>query len=193
MTRLFIPPAVLLLAAASGCNSFSTNSDGATARGWAPSRFYEPVPTGPVLAMDAPRIDPGPRTETISREHWPLIPITSWPEQPEHQPIYTRSPSFNDSSPRASGRFPNAATALDTVTTEQMNAQVFEGLAAPFYAAADIALFIPRAIRTAPWAIVDNGLEPYERAPGPRIHTAARAGLLPPPAAQPPRGSESAK
>ncbi|MBX3402598.1 MAG: hypothetical protein KF699_04205 [Phycisphaeraceae bacterium] len=193
MKRLFIPAGVLLLSAAPGCNSFSTNSDEAIARGWAPSRFFGSVPTDPVLPMDAPRIDPGPRTETVSREHWPLIPITTWPVYPERQPVFTRSPAFNDSSPRAGGKFPTSASAIDSVTTEQMNAQVFEGLAAPFYAVADMVLFIPRAIRTPPWATVDNSTTTYERTPGPRIHAAARAGLLPPPAAQPPRRSESAQ
>ena len=191
MKRLFFSAGVLLLAGLSGCNSFSTNSDEAIAGGWAPSRFIESVPTDPVSPVDAPRIDPGPRTGTISREHWPLIPITSWPTYPERQPVFTRSPAFNDSSPRAVGKFPTAASAIDRVTTEQMNAQVFEGLAAPFYAVADMVLFIPRAIRTPPWVTVDNSSTTYERAPGPRIHAAARAGLLPPPAARPPRGSES--
>lgn len=193
MKRLTISAGALLLAAASGCNSFSTNSDEAIARGWAPSRFFAPVPTEPALPMDAPRIDPGPRTETVSREHWPIIPIASWPVYPERQPVFTRSPAFNDSSPRAVGKFPTPASALDVVTSEQMNAQVFEALAAPFYAAADIVLFIPRAIRTPPWATVDNNLAPYERAPGPRIHAAARAGLLPPPAAEPLQEPESAQ
>lgn len=167
------------LAAISGCHVYGTNDDVAASRGWAPSHFTGPARLDPVRTGE---IDPGLRTTTLNRDHWPLIPITAWSAQPQHQPIYALRPHENDATARNQGKYPTAATSLDSVTTDGMNAQVHEALVAPFYAAADIVLFIPRAVRNGMCSTVENGLEPYERAPGPRIHTAARAGLLPPPA-----------
>lgn len=169
--------------AISGCHAYRVNDETAVSRGWAPSQFTGPADLDPVHVGE---IEPGPRTTTLSRDHWPLIPVTAWSAQPQHQPLYTLRPHENDATARNQGKFPTAATSLDSVTTDGMNAQVHEGIVAPFYAAADIVLFIPRAIRTGMWKTRDNGLDPYERAPGARIHTAARAGLLPPPPAKEP-------
>jgi len=163
---------------AGGCSKwYTTNTDEAIARAWAPSNFIAPSPE----PTDHSVSDPGPLTPSLDRSEWELTSIVAHSAQPQHQPIYTRTLRDGGGIPRNEGRFPTASTALDSITSESTDAQVGEALVAPFAAAGDIVLFPIRIFRTGMWKTVDNGLEPYEREPGSSWMRAARAGLLPPP------------
>lgn len=165
---------------AGGCSKWYTdNSDEAIARAWAPSNFYLPAPE----PTDHSATDPGPATVSLDRSDWPLTTIVAHSTQPQHQPIYTRNYHDDAGIPRNAGKFPTAGTALDSVTTDSVNAQVGEALLAPLAAAGDIVLFFTaRVWQSGMWKTVDNGLEPYEREPGSAWLRAARADLLAKPA-----------
>ncbi len=172
-------PILLTLSAAAmcagGCSKwYTTNSDAAIARAWAPSEFFPPSPDTPHHS----EIEPGPSTTSLDRSDWAVTSIVARNAQPEHQPIYTRSVFIDDGIPRNQGKYPTASSALDSITTESQNAQVAEALIAPFAAAGDIILFPVRLFRTGMWKTVDNGLEPYERLPGSAFMRNARAGFL---------------
>lgn len=174
---------LLVLAAASlaagGCSKwYTTNSDAALARAWAPSNFIEPAPS----TTDHSKSNPGPLTTSLDRSDWPLTTITAHNAQPQHQPIYTRNLTDDGGIPRNAGKYPNSSTALDSITSESTDAQVGEALLAPLAAAGDICLFPIRIFGTGMWKTVDNGLAPYEREPGSSWQRAARSDLLSKPA-----------
>jgi len=133
------------------------------------------------MSVPPDETDPGPATRSLDRSDWALTVVTAHSAQPEHQPIYTRSLQYDGGIPRRAGKFPNASTALDSITSESTDAQVGEALVAPLAAAGDILMFPIRLFGAGMWKTVDNGLEPYERAPGSSWQQAARAGLLDPP------------
>ncbi len=161
---------------AGGCSKwYTTNSDEAIARAWAPDNFYAAAPE----ATDHSVSDPGPATTSLDRTDWPVTEIIARSTQPQHQPIYTRTVRYDAGIPRNAGKYPTSATALDSVTTASTNAQVGEALVAPFAAAGDIVLFFTaRVWQSGMWKTVDNGLEPYEREPGSSWARAARADLI---------------
>lgn len=114
---------------------------------------------GPVAAKDA-----APSITGIDR-NWTETPVVVPSDLPAHQPRMTWSYLAND-TPRARGQFPTAQSALALGSERHNNEQVKEALVAPFVAAGDVVLAIPRFIashridrptRTSAW--------PYERMP----------------------------
>lgn len=164
--------------AAGGCSKwYTTNTDEAIARAWAPSNFLAPAPA-PIAPADYATSDPGPLTPTLDRTDWETTTIIAHSTQPQHQPIFTRSQRDAGGIPRNAGKFPTASTALDSITTKSTDAQVGEALYAPLAAAGDIVLFPIRIFKTGMWKTVDNGLTPFEREPGSSWQRAAKADLL---------------
>lgn len=114
---------------------------------------------GPVAAKDA-----APSITGIDR-NWSETPVIVPNDLPAHQPRMTWSYLASD-TPRARGQYPTAQSALALGSERHNNEQVKEALVAPFVAAGDVVLAIPRFIashridrptRTSAW--------PYERMP----------------------------
>lgn len=115
--------------------------------------------SGPVAAKDA-----APSVTGVDRD-WAETLVLVPNDLPAHQPRMTWSYLAND-TPRARGQFPTAQSALALGSDRHNNEQVKEALVAPFVAAGDVLLAIPRFIaehrpdrptRTSAW--------PYERMP----------------------------
>jgi hypothetical protein len=154
--RLFVLSALSTLTMWLGQGCARVNNDRLTIGG-------EPVATlGP--AEEAERLAPaaGPSLEHGSRDHWPSESIRVPVDPVEHRPRFTRAqPNYSD-TPRDAGRHPTAGSALELSVGPAI--QAWEAIAAPFHAAADFVLFIPRAIDEPPCAVVHSPATPRERA-----------------------------
>ncbi len=106
---------------------------------------------------DAPSL----KADSLDRDHWSvravLVPINGT----THQPTYATGPSYARATARQRGEFPTIESALDLGTRESQWSEVFEGLAWPFWAGADLALMPARMVMQPPW---DDAMSP----PGPR-------------------------
>lgn len=175
-------PMVLPFAAAAiaGCthsvsdlNDGLSVGDGAVAEGRARGPVYRPPTldpdfgrpqTEPAAGASGP---PAPTTLTIDRGNWEITRIEVPNDRAAHQPIYTRSLLANDEVARNRGTYPTAMSASQHSHRTSSDAQILEAAMAPAAAAADIVLFLPRAIINPPWTTVSGGFEPYRRVPPP--------------------------
>lgn len=132
---------------------------------------------------DAAPEPPPPSLVAIERTNWDIMVVSVPNDRAEHQPIYTRSLYENDAVARNRGLYPTATSVNQVSDKSSQDAQVLEAAEAPFAAAADIILFIPRAVMNPPWETVRNGFEPYRRVPAPRASVSPVLTQPKPPAA----------
>ncbi len=173
---------VAIVALFAGCTtSFSSLNDGLAVGDCAasPDRAAEHGHLAQTLRADfgAPRTAPGaasgsqavppPTTLSIDRGNWAVTRINAPSDLAGHQPIYTRSVLENTEVARNRGSYPTPTSANQISHRTSEDAQLLEAAIAPVAAAADIVLFIPRAIMNPPWETVSTGLEPYRRSPLP--------------------------
>lgn len=129
--------------------------------GW----FAPPSGTQP----DARSVDP----DSLSRAQWSEYPFVHPVSGVEHFPTYRMTPQFASDTRRQRGEYPNADSVLDTTTSRGRWQQALEGLAAPAYMAADMALLPVRAVLLPPWTTVVTPRGPVNRLPEPPTATGA--------------------
>lgn len=113
-----------------------------------------------------PAADAARSVNDLDRSGWNQTTVLVPNDAPEHRPLYTRSILTTQEQYRQQGRFPTAQSALDTPTTATENSQIGEAFITPFAAAADVVLFIPRAVFVArPYQPTRTGSWPYARRP----------------------------
>jgi hypothetical protein len=122
----------------------------------------------PVRSEPESKTPPAPSVVAIDRNNWDVLRVEVPNDRVAHQPIYTNSLYANNDVARNRGLYPTASSANQLKATSSEDAQILEAAEAPFAAAADIILFIPRAFMDAPWDPVRTGFQPYRRAPNPR-------------------------
>jgi hypothetical protein len=107
-----------------------------------------------------------PSVTGIDRSNWSPTLVNVPNDLSAHPPIYTDNVLIPEGTLRSRGRYPTPASSLDTPTSKGNKTQAQEALIAPFAAAADVVLFVPRVIAEAgPMRPTRTGLDPYERAP----------------------------
>lgn len=104
----------------------------------------------------------------LARDNWGIVTVSVPNERPEHQPIYTRNITEDTGPARNRGQYPTVASANELRARNSNEMQLLEAVEAPLAAAADIVLFVPRALFLRPWQTARTGTEPYRRAPNPR-------------------------
>ncbi|MBL8745168.1 MAG: hypothetical protein JNK58_02300 [Phycisphaerae bacterium] len=116
----------------------------------------------PALTLNDDHMSPaGPSLVAGARDHWEAGTIVVPIDGTEHHPHYTSlSPDYSHTR-RSDGVFPSAESAL--ILSSPAGPQVCEAIAAPFHCAADIVMFIPRAVMTPPMRVVISPSEPFER------------------------------
>lgn len=178
---ILLPPAALLAACAGPLNNESGigNAGGRTV--YAPATLaqsallpvnaeFEPVAdtkSAPVYGANGPtNADSAqPSVLAIDRDNWSTIAVIVPNNLPAHQPRYATNYVSNWSA-RARGEYPDDRTALNMGSDEGNRQQVVEAVAAPFVAASDIILYLPRAVmESRPYRPTRTGTWPYERAP----------------------------
>lgn len=87
-----------------------------------------------------------PSLTSLDRESWGLTRVDVPNDFPAHHPRLSRDYIDKSSDPRAQGRYPNERTALGTSTTRHNNEQFVEALVAPFVAAENVIMMVPRAV-----------------------------------------------
>jgi hypothetical protein len=187
LPRFHVIMLVLTLAALGGCAGPLNNEPGIGNAGrtfghsiYTPATLAEGLPPqpGPGLAPTvdqaaAPIYEAGgaatpetfhPSLLGLDRENWTIERVDVPNDFPAHQPRLARDYIIKSSDPRAQGRFPDERTALGTTTTRHANEQVVEALAAPFVAAQNIVMMVPRAVvEMRPWQPTRTGGEGYIR------------------------------
>lgn len=108
-----------------------------------------------------------PTHTRLDRANWEPLQITVPNELAAHQPRYTQNLIENTHLARNRGDFPTALSANEYNHPKSADAQLFEAVAAPVGAAADLVLLLPRAVVTRPWQTTRTGMEPYRRVPNP--------------------------
>ncbi len=134
---------------------------------------HAPKPFGKPLtdAGDAPSL----RAGTLDRGHWAVRAVLVPIDGTTHQPTYATGPAYTSGTARQRGEFPTIESALDLGTRESQWSEVFEGLAWPFWAGADVALMPVRMAMQPPWE--DAVSPPGPRGRGPEgTQTPARLG-----------------
>ena len=117
--------------------------------------------TGIVTVPDAER-----SVLTLDRTNWQDSVVAVPNDLAAHQPRYTNNILRPENTRRAQGQFPTAQSALDTGTSRGNDLQAQEALFAPFAAAADVVLFLPRfAFEARPDRATRTGTTPYQRVP----------------------------
>ncbi len=173
--------APLFLTACIGTQS-DLNDSLAIGQGGTRQAAYEPATLKPTFGRVAPEAGApaspsagdqaatpaAPSLTGIERNNWDITIVSVPNDRAEHQPIYTRSLFENDAVARNRGLYPTALSVNQISDETSQDAQVLEAAEAPFAAAVDIILFIPRAVMNPPWQTVRTGFEPYRRAPAPR-------------------------
>jgi hypothetical protein len=107
-----------------------------------------------------------PSVTSASRENWGRTVVLVPAGGVNHQPTYTRdAPHLTFQTARQRDEFPGPEHALDAPDARSGQRQVLEAIEAPFMAALDLVLFVPRAIVTPPWKTVESPLDAYARAP----------------------------
>lgn len=106
----------------------------------------------------------GPSLTGVDRSHWDELLYIVPQDGAHHHPRFTTlQPRYADAIPRQRGEHPTAHSALDL--SADHGGQFWEALSAPVWGAADVVLFIPRALAVGgPGAIVASPDEVYERA-----------------------------
>lgn len=110
---------------------------------------------------------PLPTHTRLDRANWEPIRVDVPNELAAHQPRYTQNLIENTHIARNRGDYPTAFSANEYNHPKSSDTQLFEAIAAPVGAAADLVLFLPRAVMTRPWQTTRTGLEPYRRVPNP--------------------------
>ncbi len=103
----------------------------------------------------------GPSLLAGARDHWEPTAIIVPIDATAHHPHYTTTHPTYSRSPRARGVYPTAESALDLGAPA--GPQAWELVAASFHAAADVILFIPRAVVAPPCSPTTSPSEPFER------------------------------
>lgn len=103
----------------------------------------------------------GPSLVGGGREHWDASELTVPIAETEHHPTYTALEPSYGRTPRSMGAHPTIQSAFDL--GDSSSAPFWEGVAAPFHAASDVVLFIPRAIMTPPGTQVASPDTAWER------------------------------
>ncbi|MBX3387683.1 MAG: hypothetical protein KF768_14030 [Phycisphaeraceae bacterium] len=111
-----------------------------------------------------------PSVVSLDRENWPVTTFAVPNALPAHQPIYRTEHHNNPHTARNLGKFPTADSVNQTTNFDGQRQQVNEAIFAPAFAAADVALLLPRAIYKRPWFVRRGGPagvppQGYQRAP----------------------------
>lgn len=142
--------------------------------------------TAPVYMSDSVAAvkDSKPSVTGIDRE-WTETPLLVPNDLPAHQPRMTWSALTTD-TPRSRGQYPTAQSALSLGSERHNNEQVKEAFIAPFVAASDMVLALPRFFAEhRPKRPTRTGMWPYERQPRREALTTDPVSALPPPPAPP--------
>jgi hypothetical protein len=135
------------------------------AEGFEPTADQQKAPTygasGPVAARYAQ-----PSLLALDRENWGTTTVDVPNDFAAHTPRFATNYIDTRSNPRAQGKYPNERTSLGLSTDRHSDEQILEAAAAPFVAAQDVLLLIPRAImEIRPYRPTRTGSEPYARSP----------------------------
>ncbi len=119
----------------------------------------------PALALDPPIALPVPNDPSVTsldRRNWEPVNIVVPIYGVAHGPTYTTNHRRTDTTARQRAEHPTALTALE-LDGGTCGTQVREAAEAPFVAAWDALLLLPRAVVTRPWTELRGGQEPYWR------------------------------
>jgi hypothetical protein len=133
---------------------------------------------GPYVPLDSIQVTPVPyagyeipaRSEPtlldIDRSNWSAttmyVPISGVEHQPHYTGLY---PHLATETHHQRGEFPTDINCLETTTDHSTQRQFGEVLEAPFFAAADIIMFIPRTFCAPILSVVESPTDGYQRAP----------------------------
>jgi hypothetical protein len=146
----------LLALTCAGCQSI--DNDRLTIGDHVPPTFL------PADQRAAERLTPatGPSLTGVDRGNWGSGQIVVATDGVQHHPRWTAARPAYTKSPRTAGLHPTTETAL---TIDRANgAEVAEAAAAPFHAATDVIMLIPRMFSHGPGAVRVSPAEAYERA-----------------------------
>lgn len=145
----------LLALACAGCQSI--DNDRLTVGDHVPPTFI------PADDRAADRLAPatGPSLTGIERTNWNASEIVVATDGVQHHPRWTSAQPAYTKTPRSRGLYPTADTALSLDRAD--GAEAAEAAAAPFHAASDVILFIPRMFSHGPCEVRISPAEPYER------------------------------
>jgi hypothetical protein len=87
-----------------------------------------------------------PSIVSLDRDNWGASRVDVPNDFPAHQPRLSWDYIDKTSDPRAQGRYPDERTSLGTATTKHSNQQFVEAIVAPFVAAENVVMMIPRGI-----------------------------------------------
>lgn len=121
----------------------------------------------------------GPSLAGVDRTNWATTSITVAGDGVQHAPTWrTEQPAYAH-TPRTDGLHPTAQTALDLEAPSGV--YIAEGVAAPFHAATDVVLLIPRMFSSPPSAVRVSPRAPYERSANydRRVEVAAQPAPVP--------------
>lgn len=107
---------------------------------------------------------------SLDRDNWSTTVFTVPNALPTHAPVYHSDVYDNLTTVRNQGKYPTTDSVHQTANYDGQREQVREALLAPFVAAGDIVLFLPRAVYKRPWFATRSGLQgpdhgAYARAP----------------------------
>lgn len=103
----------------------------------------------------------GPSLVAGSRDHWENAPIVVPIDGTKHHPHYTPAQPNYSSSTRSRGAYPTAESSLTLGSDAGL--QAWEMIAAPFHGAADVVLFLPRAVLMPPGSVMSSPVDAMER------------------------------
>ena len=149
---------LLLLALASAAPSCGTiDNDRGTVGGETLPLFQ------PEEQRAAARLEPatGPSLDASGRGTWPVQTIVVSGDGTQHHPRWTTNQPAYSRSPRALGQHPTVGSAFELGSAP--GPVVKEGFAAPFHAATDVVLGIPRLFLFPPGAVLTSPTMPYQR------------------------------
>lgn len=126
-----------------------------------PEKVTPPLPPLAPGEADKPSLAAG----SLDRSHWKVRAVVMPVDGTSHRPTYATGPAYTHSTARQRGEFPTIETALELGDRESRWSEVFEGLAWPFWAGADVALAPARMIAQPPWELTESPAGPRARAP----------------------------
>jgi len=109
-----------------------------------------------------------PSVETLERNNWPTVVDSVGFDGTQHVPTYTDGPlqpRYVRQTVRQRSGFPTAVSSTQTFAEDEHFMSMAEGVAAPFWAATDLILMIPRMFITPPWEPQLSPDSPRARAP----------------------------
>lgn len=167
--------ALVALAALSGCSGLNESRT----MGSVELETLNPNRSTVVGRIDFASGGDGPSIETLERKNWPVVVDSVGFDGTQHMPTYTTGasrPRYVRQTVRQRSGFPTAVSSTQTFAEDEHLMSVVEGVAAPFWAATDLILMIPRMFITPPWKPELSPDSPRARAPrGMSVATDGRA------------------